>query len=180
MGRLWCVVVAMLVLLTGWGPTPGLSSVAYAQDMPDPVSDFEARRAEQEAARDARMAALEAAQAEKAARVVVLRWAGSDVGYENDTLVRNVKARIARPDAKFYPEIDLYQVGRREPDRTVSPQDQRGSVPDSAIGTVMLAVEDIETVPWNGMSESDWGITANNLRDFAEEIWFVDKLRKVY
>ncbi len=148
---------------------------ATAQDMPDPMGDMAARRAEQEAARDARMAALAASQAETAARVVVLRWSGSDVGYENGTLVRNVKARIARPDANFYPEIDLYQVGRREPDRTRSPAEQRGTVPAESMDTVMLAVEDIETVGWNAMPESDWGITANNLRDLAEEIWFVDR-----
>lgn len=177
----WC-----LVFLTMWSsfqlgmPLIGVAGVAQAQEMPDPMGEIEARRAEQQAARDARLAALEEAQSAKAARVVVLRWPSSDVDYENGTLIRNVKARIARPDAKFYPEIDLYQVGRRHPDSSIAPADQPGTVPAEAMDTVMYAVDDIKDVPWNQFTEADWGITANNLRQLAEEIWFVDReeLRK--
>src|SRR5688572_19139407 len=103
----------------------------------DPVAG--AMSAEEEK-RAARLAALEASQSTKAGRVVVLQWQGQDTDYTNDTLVRNVKARIARPDAKFYPEVDLYQVGRREPDKTIRATEQRATVPASAIGEVMAEV----------------------------------------
>jgi len=63
---------------------------------------------------------------EVAARVVVLQWQASRVDYTNELLRRNVRARIARPDGRFYPDIDLYQDGRKEPDDTLRPLDQRG------------------------------------------------------
>jgi hypothetical protein len=177
MFRLWVLVVSLWFSLPAFAADRGddANDGVAQQQVPNPMDQIEARRQAEEEARQARLAALEAAQAAKAARVVVLRWPSSDVGHEHDGLIRNVRARIARPDAKFYPEVDLYQVGRREPDRTKSPADQRGAVPPEAIDTVMAAVQDIETVPWNRMTESDWGITANNLRDLAEEIWFVDR-----
>jgi hypothetical protein len=142
----------------------------------NPIEEAKAKKEAEEAEREARLAALEAAQSGVTARVVVLAWAGApDVNYEHGGLQTNVKSRIARPDAKFIPEIDLYQVGRRHPDRSLSPAEQPGSVPAEAMDTLMYAVQDIETVPWNGMSEADWGITANSLRDLTEEIWFIDR-----
>jgi len=142
----------------------------------NPIEDAKAKKEAEEAEREARLAALEAAQSGVTARVVVLAWPGApNVNYEHGGLITNVKARIARPDAIFVPDIDLYQVGRRSPDRSLSPAEQPGSVPDSAIETVMYAVQDIETVPWNAMTEADWGITANSLRKLTDEIWFIDR-----
>lgn len=142
----------------------------------DPFAKAKAKKEAEEAEREARLAALEAAQSGVAAKVVVLAWPGApDVDYDHAGLQGNIKARIARPDAKFFPEIDLYQVGRRHPDRSIPPNMQPGKVPDEAKEIVMAAVRDIETVPWNGMAESDWGITANTLRGLTEEIWFVDR-----
>ncbi|MCO4747503.1 MAG: hypothetical protein KC912_22065 [Proteobacteria bacterium] len=168
----------------------GLVTTAHAADLPEgptaqpdfvagPLEDLQADRdaakAEEDAAAEARMAELEKARAGKAARVVVLKWKGSNAGYDNDTVQRNVRTRIARPDAKFISEIDLYQAGRKEPDRTKRPFEQRGSVPDEVIPMLEAAVADIETVPWNQMTEADWGITANNLRDLASQVWFIDR-----
>lgn len=134
----------------------------------DALADAEAKRLE-------RMAAIEASQSKKAARVVVLKWQGTETDFSNDTLQRNVRARIARPDAKFYPDVDLYQAGRRMPDRSIRAGDQMGSVPSSNIPPVLAAIEDVAPIPWNGMSESDWGLKAHELRDTADKIWFVDR-----
>jgi hypothetical protein len=83
--------------------------------------------------------------------------------------------RIARPDANFYPEVDLYQAGRKEPDDTVRAPDQRGTVPNDAIAKVLAAVDQVSKIPWNGMSETDWGLKATELRQVADQIWFVDR-----
>ncbi len=139
--------------------------------IPEPekaLTDAEKKRAE-------RLAALEATQSKKSARVVVLKWQGKDVDYTNATLIRMVKTRIARPDAKFYPEIDLYQIGRKEPDPAVRAGDQRAIVPLSSLELLKAAVDEVAPIPWDGMSESEWGLKANELRDLTDEVWFVDR-----
>jgi hypothetical protein len=75
------------------------------------------KKSEKELAAQARMEAVEAASKGQAARVVVIKWPDSEADFQNEAMQRNIKNRIARTDAKFYPEIDLYQAGRREPDR---------------------------------------------------------------
>ena len=148
---------------------------AHAGPLDDLKAEQEAKQAEKDAAAEARLAELEKARAAKTARVVVLKWKGSEAGYDNENVQRNVRTRIARPDANFISEIDLYQAGRKEPDRTVRPFEQRAAVPDDMIPHINTTVADIETVPWDAMSEADWGITANNLRDLARSVWFVDR-----
>lgn len=133
------------------------------------------KKSEKELKQEERLKALEAAQAEKIARIVVLPWPETDVDHTNETLQRNIRVRIARPNAKFYPAIDLYQAGRQEPDRSIRPQDQRAVVPDAAISRVMNAVDDAATIPWNALSAQDWGLKAHELREISKEIWFVDR-----
>ena len=149
------------------------------QDDADPVgagmSELERRQSEAQAKAAARVAALENLNAGRTARVVVLKWADTEAGYDNSALQSVVKSRTARPDARFFPEIDLYQAGRKEPDRTVRPYEQRGSVPDDAIHTVEAAISQVETIPWNGLSETDWALKAGELRDLTQEIWFLDR-----
>lgn len=131
---------------------------------------------EAEKKRQERLAALEASQSTKAARVVVLKWQGQETDYTHETLIRNVKTRIARPDAKFYPEVDLYQAGRKMPDKSVRPIDQLGTVPSSVIPTITSAVEEVSPIPWNAMTESEWGLKAHELRDLANgQAWFIDR-----
>src|SRR5690606_38730101 len=31
------------------------------------------------------------------------------------------------------------------------------------------------TIPWNALSDQDWGLKAHELRELAKEIWFVDR-----
>ncbi|MEZ4234652.1 MAG: hypothetical protein R3F59_00485 [Myxococcota bacterium] len=112
---------------------------------------------------------------DKQARVVVLEWPGSKTDYTNESLRRNIKARIARPNAAFFPEIDLYQEGRAEPDKTVRPEDQRASVPSSVVPRVMAEVEATAAIPFDAITEQDWVIKANELLKLADELWFVDR-----
>jgi len=156
----------------------GLPAPAPADQMflQNPISDAQAKKDAEEKAKEERLKALEAAQSKMAARVVVLAWPDApQVNYDNGGVQSNVKALISRPDAKFVPDIDLYQVGRVSPDKSLTAAQQPGSVPQGNVDIVNAAVKDIETVPWNGMSESDWGITANSLLKMVDKIWFVDR-----
>ena len=136
---------------------------------------LEEKKTEQELEAEKRLERLRAAQAQKQARVVILQWPESDVDYTNETLRRNIRTRIARPNGKFYPDVDLYQAGRKEPDETLRPLDQRARVPDSAIDTIMAAVNKVSGIPWSALSETEWGIKAYDLKELTDEIWFIDR-----
>jgi hypothetical protein len=143
----------------------------------DPIedikNDMEEKKTAEQLELEKRLQAIEDASKGKDARVVVLQV--SDTNFTNETLQRNIKARIARADAKFYPEIDLYQAGRREPDRTLRPVDQRARVPDDSVARVLSAVEDVASIPWNALSDQDWGLKANELYQLSNEVWFADR-----
>jgi hypothetical protein len=127
----------------------------------------------EEEKRKARLEALEALNKGKQAKVIVLKQ--GDVDASNGILQKIVKSRIVRPDAKFYHDIDLYQAGRREPDRDKDPKDQRGSVSAEAIANITAVAAEASTIPWNQLSESEWGLKAEELRKLGDELWFVDR-----
>lgn len=140
------------------------------------ISDeIEEKKSKEQLEREARLAEIEEANRAKIARVVVLQWKGTDTDFRNENLQRNVKARINRPDARFYPDIDLYQAGRAEPDPTVQPIDQRAIVPDAAIDLLIDAADEVGSIPWNALSEQDWGSRAQRLLRLADEVWFIDR-----
>ncbi|MEQ1571847.1 MAG: hypothetical protein ABMA64_39840 [Myxococcota bacterium] len=145
----------------------------------DPIEAVEEELAkektEEEKAREERLAQFNADNADKRSRVVVLQWEGTDTTYQNDALQRNIKNRIARTNASFFPDIDLYQHGRLEPDKSVRPSDQRAIVPDSVIPRVMSAVEDVAAIPYDAMSEQEWVLRAEELRKLVDEMWFIDR-----
>ena len=89
---------------------------------------------------------------EKLSRILVLEWENSSVDYANATLTRNVKSRISRPDAMFFPEVDLYQNGRKVKDRTVIPAQQPAKVPDSNIPVVLNAANQTLSLPSDSVS----------------------------
>ena len=124
---------------------------------------------------EARLAAIEEANKGKAARVVVLQWKGTDTTYKNENLQRNVRSRINRPDSLFYPDVDLYQSGRKEPDPTIRPIDQRAIVPDQAIDLLLDKSDEVASIPWNALSENDWGLRAQELLRLTDSVWFVDR-----
>ena len=127
----------------------------------------------EEEKRKARLEALEALNKGKQAKVIVLKQ--GDVDATNGTLQKIVKSRIVRPDAKFYHDIDLYQAGRREPDRDIKPIDQRGTVSEASLGAITMAAAEASTIPWNQLTEAEWALKAEELRKLGDELWFVDR-----
>ena len=113
---------------------------------------------------------------EKLARVIVLKWPDTSTDYTDETVRRNVRSRIARPDALFFPDVDLYQNGRKVKDRTVIPAMQPAIVPSENISAVISAVDQVAGIPWNAMQPAEWGLKAQELRNLAEMVWFVDRV----
>ncbi len=145
-----------------------------------PLDDLKEKReqekSEEEKAREERRKAIEAKLAkEHQVRVVVLQERPTDVDYTNETLRRNVKVRINRPNAKFYPDIDLYQNGRKERDPTLRPLDQRARVPDEVIDQINEAWRSVSAIPWNAIDETAWGEKAAALKSLADSVWFIDR-----
>jgi hypothetical protein len=112
---------------------------------------------------------------EKLARVVVLKWENTSAGYTSDAVVRNVKSRISRPDAMFFPEVDLYQSGRKVKDRTVIPAQQPAKVPDASIMGVIQTANQSLSIRYDELMPAEWGLRAQELRALAEQLWFVDR-----
>ncbi len=138
---------------------------------------IEEKKSKEELERQERLRKIDEAQGDQAARVIVLRWPDApDTDHHNQSLVRNIRSRIARPNAKFFPEIDLYQAGRKEPDRTVLPIDQRASPPESAMEEVARVTDEVATIPWRALTADEWGVKAHELRTLAQRVWFVDRV----
>ncbi len=110
------------------------------------------------------------------ARVIVLPWPDTSSNYLDDTIRRNVRSRIARPEAMFFPDVDLYQNGRKLPDRTVIPANQPAIVPDSNIPGVAAQVDQVAATPWNALQPDQWGTKAEELKNLADVLWFTDRV----
>ena len=133
-------------------------------------------REEREEEIDEAAAEEERRRREYLSRVLVIRWEDTSTDFTNENVQRNVRSRIARPDAMFFPEYDLYQRGRKVPDTTVIPANQPALVPESAIEAVMSVVEEVSAIGDNALNVSEWAETANRLLALADSIWFVDRV----
>ena len=109
------------------------------------------------------------------ARVLVVQWRGSSADYSNEALQRNIKSRIGRAGAQFFPETDLYQAGRRETADGIEPSAQRGSVPNDVLPDIKKVVNRIISKPYNAYNEDQWADKAQQLLSLVEQIWFVDR-----
>ncbi len=171
------LLLVILVLLTGQPalalPSPDLTEErAFKKEKKDEAS-AEEKDAEQAAAE----AEAERKRKEILARVVVLKWEGTkSADYEDETVRRNVRSRLARPEAMFFPEVDVYQQGRKVPDRTVIPALQPAIVPDSNVPRVMAAIDAVASIPWNALQPYEWRQKADELRAVADDLWFVDRV----
>ena len=159
-------------------PPPPASALEAASSAQVPVDEAWKKKSkeEKEEEQDAAQAEAERKRKDKLARVIVLKWPETSTDYTDEVVQRNVKSRIARPEALFFPEVDLYQNGRKVKDRTVVPAMQPAMVPDSNIPVVMDAVDDIAGVPWNARRPEEWGLKAMELQALAEQLWFVDRV----
>lgn len=115
---------------------------------------------------------------DKAARVVVLKWPDTSVDYQDETIQRNVRSRIDRADGLFFPSVDLYQNGRKFPDRAIKPVDQPARVPDGNLELVRQAAEDTSKLSWNDLSPGEWGLRGKELRRKEDLIWFMEKVEQ--
>lgn len=171
---LWKLV--LLAFLSIWTPAALASTPDASPDAADGVAlKKKSKEEKEEEISDAEKEA-ERKRKEKLARVIVLKWPDTSTDYKDETVRRNVKSRIARPEALFFPEVDLYQNGRKVKDRTVVPAMQPAIVPPNNMRVVMDAVDDIAGVPWNAKRPEEWGLKAQELLALSEHIWFVDRV----
>lgn len=147
---------------------------------PGSTDDIAFKRKDDKEAEEAEISEAEAEEErkrkERYARIIVLKWMGTSTDYQNEVVQRNIRSRIARPDALFFPEVDLYQNGRKLRDRTVIPANQPAIVDETAAPRILQAVDEISGVAWNQMPPDQWGLKAQELRDLTELIWFADRV----
>ncbi|MCB9792179.1 MAG: hypothetical protein H6741_05585 [Alphaproteobacteria bacterium] len=158
-------------------PMPPERSALHDEARPR-AEAFGKEKEEEEAAMSE--AEKEAAQRrrDRAARVVVLKWPGTEADYKDDTIRRNVRSRIDRADALFFPSVDLYQNGRKFPDRTIRPADQPAMVPDENLDVLLAAAREVSQIPYDAMSPTEWGLKAQELLRLVDKVWFVGKVEQ--
>ena len=172
----------VVVLLTLWSGLALTTSEARAASPGDPVPDTvvgkKDKKTKEEKTEEEKKAEAEALakKRELLARVVVLKVPGTSVGHTDETLVMNVRSRINRPEAMFFPEVDVYQNGRKLPDRSVAPTQQPAIVPDSAIPEIAAAVAQAEPLTWDSLDANQWARKAKELRDLTDRSWFIDRV----
>ncbi len=173
----WLFLVS-LWLLTLLLPKPALAAPFAPAEAAhkSPLDDVGKKKEEEKAKLSAAEEEAERKRKEKLARVVVLKWPGTPTNHRDETLQRNIKSRIARPEANFFPEVDLYQNGRKVKDKTVVPAMQPAVVPAQNVDRVRQAVDEVSALPWNAMPPDEWGIKAQGLRELVELIWFIDRV----
>ncbi len=176
------VVVCLLALLgtPAWSAGPPISrgSVRSAtQYTKKQKKEKGKKKSKEELSEEEKKAAEEEERKrkEKLSRVLVLKWEGTSAGYNSDAVVRVVRSAIARPDAMFFPEVDLYQAGRKIRDRTVIPVQQPARVPDVNIPAVIQTANQTLAIPYDGLQSAEWRMRAEKLKGLAEQIWFVDR-----
>lgn len=167
-------VVAIVVAL--WA----LPTAALAADsaVPDAVVGKKDKPTKEEKSEEQKKAEEEAEKKrrELLARVIVLKAPNSAVGHTDETLVMNVRSRINRPEAMFFPEVDVYQNGRKVPNKTIVPVQQPAIVPDSVIPEIAAAVAQVEPLTWDSLDANQWSQKAEDLRQFTDRSWFVDRV----
>ncbi len=168
--------VLLFALMLVWAPAraadgPGEPALTQTAGKKEKKSKEEKEDEMDEAEKEA-----ERKRKEKLARVIVLKWKDTSTDYTDETVRRVVKSKTGRPEAMFFPEVDLYQAGRKLPDRTVIPAMQPAIVPDSNIPSVISAVDEISKVPWNALRPDQWGLKAQELEQLADSLWFVDRV----
>ncbi len=115
---------------------------------------------------------------DRKSRVVVLKWDGTSTDYRDETVRRNVRSRIDRPDALFFPSTDLFQRGRKHPDPTLEPKYQPAVVPDGNLDVAMREVRRISQIPWDARSPAEWQLIARDLIKLTDSLWFLEKVEQ--
>ena len=98
----------LLVSVPAWSAAPGDHADRAFKKKDDKTEEEkteEEKKAEEEEERKKK---------ELLARVLILKWPGTSADYMDETMRRNVRSRIARPEAMFFPDVDLYHNGLPE------------------------------------------------------------------
>lgn len=163
----------IVVVCAAWAPlarADGPDPLAHKKDKPTKEEkDENAKKAEEEEERKKR---------ELYARAIVIPWLKNPTSadHRNETLQREVRSAISRSEALFFPEVDLYQNGRRVPDRTLAPTQQPALVKDVVGPQIMAEVNRVAAIPWDGLDPNGWSNEAGRLRRLTDLIWFVDRV----
>jgi len=121
--RLIPAMLSLWTLTLLWAPaqaaTPG-------DPIPDVLAGKKDKKSKEEKTEEEKKAEEEAEKKKREllARVVVLKVPNTSVGHTDETLVMNVRSRIYRSEAMFFPEVDVYQSGRKLPNTSVAPTQQ--------------------------------------------------------
>ena len=171
------VLVLMSCFTIAFSPSAA-HAAAPGDPVPEDLAGKKDRKTKEEKTEEEKKAEEEALKKKREllARVIVLKVPGTSVGHTDETLVMNVRSRINRTEAMFFPEVDVYQAGRKLPDRTVVPTQQPAIVPDSAIPTINAAVAATEPLTWDSLDANQWAVKANQLKDLTDVAWFIDRV----
>ncbi len=163
----------MVALCAAWAPR------AYAE-APDSIAFKKDKPSKEEKDENEKKADEEEEKKKKAlyARTIVIPWLKNptSANHRNETLQREVRAAISRSEALFFPEVDLYQNGRRVPDRTLAPTQQPAMVKDVVAPQIMAQVNRVAAIAWNAIDPNAWSDEAARLRKATDLIWFVDRV----
>ncbi len=174
MVRLVCILFAWLLV------SPSAQAALPVADSAQVPADYALgkKKEEQEAEiSDAEKARLQKLK-DRSARIIVLKWNDTTTDYQDATLIRNVKSRIDRPDALFFPSVDLYQNGRKHPDDTLIPAQQPAMVPDVNLEAIKAESVKVSQIPWDSISPGEWGVIAEKLRRMLDLVWFIEKVEQ--
>lgn len=175
---LFRLILAVLSLWTATSLLAPAQAATPGDPMPEAFAGKKDEKTKEEKSEEEKKAEEEALKKKREllARVIVLKVPNTSVGHTDETLVMNVRSRINRPEAMFFPEVDVYQSGRKLPDRSVAPTQQPAIVPDSAIPQVAAAVAATEPLTWDSLDANQWAVKAKELRDLTDVSWFIDRV----
>ena len=176
MRKVWLALAIIVLSPFSWADEPKVRGPIEATE--DAIQE---KKSEEQLRIEENKRKIEAERSQRSARVVVLEWENSNANYKNETLKRNIRVRLDRNEAQFFPAIDLYQQGRAENrsdrKRSIRPEDQRAVVPNASIDRVLMAAEETAQIPWDALSPELWGLEADKLRTLLEdEMWFIDRV----
>lgn len=168
------LVLVMFALMSLWIPTR--PAHAQVDILGAAEAEVTSEVSEEKAAKDRRLAALHALQGRNDSRVLVLPWPDSTVTEKNVLFKTMVQNRIGRPNAKFYPGIDLYQDGRaRREDLDGLPVlegDQPGSISDDDLAEIRRRFESVKRQFGSSSNNMD---LADAVLPLVKDVWFNDR-----
>jgi hypothetical protein len=130
---------------------------------------------EQDAEQQARLERFRAMQSVKGARVIVLPWPDAPVDEDHILFQALVRNQIGRPNAKFFPAIDLYQEGRRVLRLDGAPVQpvtrQPGRVPPEVIQQMRMSADKLRA---RLGARTDDPTIAEDGKALIDDLWFVD------